>query len=94
VLLGGETGTGKELVARAIHDLSGRRRGSFTAVNCGELPDTLLEDEFFGHERGAFTDAKAVRAGLLSQADGGTLFLGGRRKQSARVGRFLGSGSE
>jgi len=75
VLLGGETGTGKELVARAIHYLSDRRRDSFTAVNCGALPDTLLEDEFFGHERGAFTDAKAARRGLLRQADGGTLFL-------------------
>jgi len=75
VLLGGETGTGKELVARAIHYLSERRHGSFTAVNCGALPDTLLEDEFFGHERGAFTDAKAARGGLLRQAHGGTLFL-------------------
>jgi len=75
VLLGGETGTGKELVARAIHYLSDRRHGSFTAVNCGALPDTLLEDELFGHERGAFTDAKAARGGLLRQAHGGTLFL-------------------
>lgn len=75
VLLSGETGTGKELVARAIHYLSERNRGSFTAVNCGSLPDTLLEDDFFGHERGAFTDAKSTRAGLLSQAHGGTLFL-------------------
>ncbi len=75
VLLGGETGTGKELVARAIHYLSDRRRGCFTAVNCGALPDTLLEDEFFGHERGAFTDAKSARGGLLRQANGGTLFL-------------------
>lgn len=75
VLLSGETGTGKELVARAIHYLSDRRSASFTAVNCGSLPDTLLEDEFFGHERGAFTDAKSSRPGLLRQADGGTLFL-------------------
>jgi len=75
VLLTGETGTGKELVARAIHYLSERSTGSFTAVNCGSLPDTLLEDEFFGHERGAFTDAKAARTGLVSQAHGGTLFL-------------------
>lgn len=75
VLLNGETGTGKELVARAIHYLSERRTESFTAVNCGSLPDTLLEDEFFGHERGAFTDARTQRSGLLSQADGGTLFL-------------------
>ncbi|MFN8570863.1 MAG: sigma-54 dependent transcriptional regulator [Gemmatimonadaceae bacterium] len=75
VLLTGETGTGKELVARAIHYLSERSRESFTAVNCGALADTLLEDEFFGHERGAFTDAKAARGGLLRQAHKGTLFL-------------------
>jgi DNA-binding NtrC family response regulator len=75
VLLAGETGTGKELVARAIHYLSERSRGSFTAVNCGALPDSLLEDDLFGHERGAFTDAKAARGGLLHQANGGTLFL-------------------
>ncbi|MGH7695329.1 MAG: sigma 54-interacting transcriptional regulator [Gemmatimonadaceae bacterium] len=75
VLLCGETGTGKELVARAIHYLSERNTGSFTAVNCGSLPDTLLEDDFFGHERGAFTDAKSTRVGLLSRAHGGTLFL-------------------
>ncbi len=75
VLIGGETGTGKELVARAIHYLSERRTASFTAVNCGSLPDTLLEDEFFGHEKGAFTDAKTPRQGLLRQAHGGTLFL-------------------
>ncbi|MGQ0648558.1 MAG: sigma 54-interacting transcriptional regulator [Gemmatimonadaceae bacterium] len=75
VLLNGETGTGKELVARAIHYVSGRRAAAFTAVNCGSLPDTLLEDEFFGHERGAFTDARTTRTGLLRQAHGGTLFL-------------------
>ncbi|MEP7383186.1 MAG: sigma-54 dependent transcriptional regulator [Gemmatimonadota bacterium] len=75
VLLLGETGTGKELVARAIHYLSDRDRGSFTAVNCGALADTLLEDAFFGHARGAFTDAKTSRGGLLAQAHGGTLFL-------------------
>ncbi|HJU73585.1 MAG TPA: sigma-54 dependent transcriptional regulator [Gemmatimonadaceae bacterium] len=75
VLLSGETGTGKELVARAIHYLSERSTGSFTAVNCGSLPDTLFEDDFFGHERGAFTDAKASRSGLLNQAHGGTLLL-------------------
>jgi DNA-binding NtrC family response regulator len=75
VLLAGETGTGKELVARAIHYMSDRHRGAFTAVNCGALPDSLLEDDLFGHERGAFTDARAARGGLLHQAHGGTLFL-------------------
>ncbi|MCC6318277.1 MAG: sigma-54-dependent Fis family transcriptional regulator [Gemmatimonadaceae bacterium] len=75
VLLSGETGTGKELVARAIHYLSGRSRDAFTAVNCGSLPDGLLEDEFFGHARGAYTDARTARAGLLRRAHGGTLFL-------------------
>ncbi len=75
VLLLGETGTGKELVARAIHYLSDRDKGAFTAVNCGALADTLLEDAFFGHARGAFTDAKTARGGLLAQAHGGTLFL-------------------
>ncbi len=75
VLLSGETGTGKELVARAIHYLSPRERGAFVAVNCGSLPDTLLEDEFFGHARGAYTDAREARVGLLRRAHGGTLFL-------------------
>jgi DNA-binding NtrC family response regulator len=75
VLVYGETGTGKELVARAIHYLSERSAKPFTAVNCGSLPDTLLEDEFFGHERGAFTDARAARTGLFRHTEGGTLFL-------------------
>ena len=75
VLVYGETGTGKELVARAIHYLSSRNAGPFTAVNCGSLPDTLFENEFFGHERGAFTDAKVARTGLLRHTEGGTLFL-------------------
>jgi DNA-binding NtrC family response regulator len=75
VLLSGETGTGKELAARAIHYLSDRAAGPFVAVNCGSLTDTLLEDELFGHEKGAFTDARHPRLGLIAQANRGTLFL-------------------
>jgi two-component system response regulator HydG len=75
VLVMGETGTGKDLVARALHERSRRRAGPFIAINCAAMPETLLESELFGHARGAFTDARAARTGLVVQANGGTLFL-------------------
>lgn len=75
VLIRGETGTGKEVVARALHDHSSRRHAPYVALNCGGLPDTLLDSELFGHEAGAFTGAQKRRIGRIEHANGGTLFL-------------------
>jgi two-component system response regulator AtoC len=75
VLIQGESGTGKELVARALHKQSSRRDKAFVAINCGAIPDTLMESEMFGHRRGAFTDAHADKPGIFQEATGGTLFL-------------------
>jgi DNA-binding NtrC family response regulator len=75
VLLTGESGTGKDILAQYIHSMSPRSSGAMIAVNCGALPETLIEAEFFGHERGAFTGATATRRGLLEAADGSSLFL-------------------
>src|SRR4051812_41256681 len=74
-LVTGETGTGKEIVARHLHELSGRRARAFVGVNCGAFPETLVESELFGHERGAFTGAISTKKGWFETADGGTLFL-------------------
>jgi two-component system response regulator GlrR len=93
VLIEGETGTGKELAARAIHYLGVRRDRPFIPINCGAIPENLVENELFGHERGAYTDARETQQGYVAQADGGTLFLDeiealGSKAQAALL-RFL-----
>ncbi|MBW3694524.1 sigma-54-dependent Fis family transcriptional regulator [Vibrio sp. T187] len=75
ILLFGETGTGKELIARSLHEQSGRREQNFVAVNCGAVPENLIESELYGHEKGAFTGAESNRIGKFEYAQGGTLFL-------------------
>ena len=93
VLIQGETGTGKELAARAVHYLSKRATRAFIPVNCGALAESILENELFGHKRGAYTDAREDSSGLVAEAEGGTLFLDevealSLRAQSAML-RFL-----
>ena len=96
VMILGETGTGKELVARSLHDKSRRAERAFIPVNCGALPENLVESELFGHRKGAFTGADAHRKGLFEVANGGTLFLDevGELDKSVQVKllRFLESG--
>ena len=75
ILIQGESGTGKDLIAKAIHYESARAEKAFVAINCSAIPETLMEAELFGHEKGAFTDAKQMKKGLFEMADGGTLFL-------------------
>src|ERR1700757_963107 len=75
ILLEGENGTGKDLIAKTLHDQSPRQAEPFLAINCAAIPETLLESELFGFEKGAFTDARAQKRGLFELADKGTLFL-------------------
>src|SRR5690606_39308792 len=75
ILIQGESGTGKELVARSLHELGHRKSKRFIPLNCGAIPETLIDSELFGHIKGAFTGATTDRAGVFVEADGGTLFL-------------------